>query len=179
HGYDTFPKTADRLAPVAAGTFEGLRFQVSNASTAKATASLASEGMPNSSEERSRRPSAPASFAKLAINVRFLAPPPEAISSEKLPWGSTYRRTASAIERVVITVAVRIRSAFSTGALLRLEALAEPVLAWRQNLSANSRPNSSRPAVFGGFRRKKLSRRKSETGPSSTRPAAAILPSRS
>jgi len=39
---------------VAEGTFEGRRFQVSYASTANATASLASDGKPNSSEKRTR-----------------------------------------------------------------------------------------------------------------------------
>ena len=47
-----FPRTTGRAAPVALGTLPGRPFHVSHASSANATASLACEGMPNSSTVR-------------------------------------------------------------------------------------------------------------------------------
>src|SRR6185503_19593006 len=89
HGNEIFPSTTGLLAPVADGTFEGLRFQVSYASAAKATASFAPEGIPNSSEERtsSLRSSTPDDNAR--IRVGFFVPPPDTMSSENLPFLTT------------------------------------------------------------------------------------------
>src|SRR5215471_11565099 len=47
YAYEIFPRIAVLLAPVADGTFDGRRFHVSYASTANASASLASLGTPN------------------------------------------------------------------------------------------------------------------------------------
>ena len=60
----------------------------------------------------------------------------------------TNLRTACAMDRAVSAVAVATMSAFRA----RPHSL--------RNLATNSRPNSSRPAVFGGFCRKKGSRSK-------------------
>src|SRR5450755_1723559 len=103
------------MAPVADGTFDGRRFQVSKASTAKAIASLASEGIPNSSDERSRRPISPTWLASPAIRVGFLAPPPETINSEKLRLGNMNLSMALRMEHAVNAVAVAITSLFSAG----------------------------------------------------------------
>ena len=85
-------------------------------------------------------------------------------NSRKCPRrGSTKRRKASAIERAVNAVAVATTS----------DLLARPQR-WR-NCRANSRPNSSRPAVFGGFRRKNGRRRRSVTT-GSTRSSAGRNP---
>src|SRR5437879_12944426 len=86
HGYEIFPSTAPRFAPVADGTFEGRRFQVSKANTAKATASLASEGIPNSSDKRNVMPSSRISFASQAIQVGFRVPPPETRITENFAF---------------------------------------------------------------------------------------------
>src|SRR5260370_2341213 len=157
-----------RPDPVAEGTFDGRRFQVSNASTAKATASLASDGIPNSSDKRSSNPRSRTSLASPAINVGFFAPPPETMSSEKLPLGKTNLSMASRIERAVRAVAVAITSRLSVADLLPLPPNLNPAphpfaffKGWglpqaRRNSSANSRPNSSRPAVFGGLCPKKF-----------------------
>src|SRR5439155_6019686 len=91
YGYETFPSTAARFAPVADGTFDGRRFQVSNANTAKATASLASDGIPNSSDKCSVMPSSRISFASQAIKVGLRVPPPETMISEKFAFGKTKR----------------------------------------------------------------------------------------
>ena len=64
---------------MADGTFEGLRFQVSNAISANAAASLASEGSPNSSEARIVIFKGRSSFASMASKVGLLVPPPRKI----------------------------------------------------------------------------------------------------
>ena len=56
HAYEIFPRIAARFAPVADGTLLGRRCHVSCASRAKATASFASAGRPNSSEKCSLIP---------------------------------------------------------------------------------------------------------------------------
>src|SRR5260370_29680989 len=83
YAYEIFPSTAARFAPVADLTFEGRRFHVSKASTAKAAASLASEGKPYSSENRNWIPSGARLSVSVATRVAFLAPPPERIISRK------------------------------------------------------------------------------------------------
>ncbi len=84
---------------------------------------------------------------------RFVRPPPDTIISWKERFATvdslttdfeiTNRRTASVIDRAVSAVAV------ATTSSLR----ARPHR--RRNSRTNSRPNSSRPAVFGGFCAKK------------------------
>ncbi len=54
---------------------------VSCARIAKATASFATEGRPNSSENRKRNPSGANSLVNMATRVEFFAPPPERIIS--------------------------------------------------------------------------------------------------
>src|SRR6202051_2630011 len=149
YGQEILPSTAARLAPVAEGTLDGRRCQVSWASTANATASFAPEGRPNSSEDRSRNPSGAISQVNIETSVAFFAPPPERIIS----WNGCFRaeaafcvaylRTASAIDLAVSAVAVSTASCF----------LQRPQR--RRNSRTNLRPNSSRPAVLGGIRRKK------------------------
>ena len=91
------------------------------------------------------------SLASMASNVGLLAPPPETTNSRNFPRrGSTKRRKASAIERAVNAVAVATTSAL----FARPQRLT--------NCCANSRPNSSRPAVLGGLRRKNGRRRNSD-----------------
>ena len=78
--------------------------------------------------------------------------------------GRTNLFTASAIDRAVSAVAVATMSA----------SRARPLE--RRNSEMNSRPNSSLPAVFGGFARKKgLAKTRCNTG-SITLPEAAIVP---
>src|SRR5713101_2946898 len=74
HAYEIFPRMAARFAPVADGTFDALRFHVSNAIRANAAASLASEGNPNSSDARILRPSGRSSLASMASRIGLLAP---------------------------------------------------------------------------------------------------------
>src|SRR5579883_2443274 len=76
-------------------------------------------------------------------------------------------RTEYAMDSAVIAVAVATTSSFATFPQERTKS------------ESNSRPNSSRPAVFGGLRRKKGRDRTSSTTRSRTRPRAAIRPSRS
>ena len=89
--------------------------------------------------------------ASIATSVALRVPPPERIISLKEfrlappAFATTNRRTASAIDRAVSAVAV------ATMSCLR----APPHR--RRKFATNSRPNSSRPAVFGGFARKNLS----------------------
>src|SRR5437762_1101166 len=94
HGYEIFPSTAARFAPGADGTFEGRWLQVSQANIAKATASLASDRVPNSSDKRRIIPSSRISFASRAIKVGLRVPPPETMISENFPFGKTKRRMA-------------------------------------------------------------------------------------
>src|SRR5215471_8274401 len=115
HGSEIFPNTTGLFAPVAEGTFDGLWFQVSYARAAKATASFAPEGIPNSSEERTLNPSSSTPDDNARINVGFLVPPPDVMSSEKLPFFTTYSRSASRMESAVNSVAVATTSFFSTG----------------------------------------------------------------
>ncbi len=72
YGYEILPSTAERLAPVAEGMLDARRRQVSWARTAKATASFAADGRPNSSENRNRNPSGPSSPVNIATSVEFL-----------------------------------------------------------------------------------------------------------
>src|SRR5438445_9950703 len=81
HAYEIFPNIAGRLAPVAEGTLDARRFQVSYANRAKAAASFASEGSPNSSDERMCNPSPRSSLASIATKTGFFAPPPEMVNS--------------------------------------------------------------------------------------------------
>ena len=83
----------------------------------------------------------------MRISVAFFVPPPETTNSRKRAgWlstsGSTNLRTAMPMERAVSAVAVATMS-FSSARRQR-----------RRNSRTNSRPNCSRPAVFGGFCRK-------------------------
>ena len=115
HAYEIFPRIAARFAPVADGTLLGLRCHVSCASRAKATASFASAGRPNSSEKCSPIPKGAISSRNMAISVGFFAPPPETIISCSRRRcdpnrGTTNRRTASAIDRAVNAVAVATTS---------------------------------------------------------------------
>src|SRR5713101_7891328 len=73
HAYEIFPRMAARFAPVADGTFDALRFHVSNAIRANAAASLASEGNPNSAEARIFIFNGRSSFFSLASKVVLLA----------------------------------------------------------------------------------------------------------
>ncbi len=84
------------------------------AMSAKAAASLASEGSPNSSEARMVRSRGRSSLASMASKVGLLAPPPETTNSRNFPRrDSTKRRKASAIERAVRAVAVATTSCFA------------------------------------------------------------------
>src|SRR5262245_40162900 len=121
------------FAPVAEGTFDGRRFQVSYASKAKAAASLAAEGSPNASESRTDSPRGDNSFANIASNVGLFVPPPDTIISPYEAVGfTTNLRIAYLIDRAVSAVAVATTSAFAH-------------LPQRCKKSrTNSRPNSSR-----------------------------------
>src|SRR5258706_14135435 len=77
--YVILPSTTARDAPVAEGIFPGRLCQVSYASTAKATASLASTPRPYSSEVVTR--AGDNRSVSIAISVRFRAPPPLTITS--------------------------------------------------------------------------------------------------
>ena len=120
HAYEIFPRIAARFAPVADGTLLGRRCHVSCASRAKATASFASAGRPNSSEKCSPIPKGAISSRNMAISVGFFAPPPETIicviarvRALRSNRGNTNRRTASAIDRAVNAVAVATTSALA------------------------------------------------------------------
>src|SRR5262249_54560750 len=155
------PKITGCFAPVAEGTFDGRRFHVWYASKAKAAASFAAEGKPNSSENRSESPKGDSSLASIASNVGLLAPPPDTISSRyPVPRFITNLRIASVIVRAVSAVAVATTSAFADR---------------RQRCKKSrtkSRPNSSRPAVFGGGLRKKDCRKIFSTTSGITLPVA-------
>ena len=94
-------------------------------------------------------PAAPGTPPACATSVAFRRRPRKEsfrrnVFFAALDFGITNRRTASAIDRAVSAVAV------ATTSCLR----ARPHR--RKNSRTNSRPNSSRPAVFGGFARKNL-----------------------
>ena len=76
HPNVTFPKTTALDAPVAVATFPGIRFQVSHANSAKATASLACASTPNSTISRTRTPSGSNPSRNNHISVAFFTPPP-------------------------------------------------------------------------------------------------------
>ena len=79
----------------------------------------------------------------MARSVGFFEPPPETISSRyRVPGLMTKRRMACAIDCAVSAVAV----ARMSGLAARPHRL--------RKFATNSRPNSSRPAVFGGRWRK-------------------------
>src|SRR5258708_35934435 len=90
------------MAPVADGTWLGRRCHVSWASRAKATASFASAGRPNSSEKCKLSPKGVISSRNMAISVGFFAPPPETIIwgparfRRATNFGTTKRRTEAA-----------------------------------------------------------------------------------
>src|SRR5712691_9120166 len=119
YGYEILPSTAARFAPVAEGTLEERRCQVACAMTAKATASFAAEGRPNSSDNRRRKPSGTSSVVNMSTSAEFFAPPPERIIAEnpcvraELLCRMTYLRTASAIDLAVSVVAVATTSCFA------------------------------------------------------------------
>ncbi len=105
-----------------------------------------------SSDVRSWTPREASCTVSMCISVAFLTPPPDTIISHlprfEPPAGLiTKSRIASAIDRAVNAVAVAITSSFR-----ELPQLCKKSL-------TNSRPNSSRPAVFGGLPRKKFCRR--------------------
>src|ERR1019366_6463526 len=117
HAYEIFPRIAARFAPVAEGTLLGRQCHVSCASSAKATASLASAGRPNSSEKCRLIAKGAIASRNMAMSVEFFAPPPETIIWRLVGFrrrpnrGTTNRCTASAIDRAVKAVAVAIMSA--------------------------------------------------------------------
>src|SRR5579864_7030999 len=105
--YEIFPKIAGLFAPVAEGRFDGLRFHVWKASNANAAASFASEGSPNSSDERICRPRGCNWFASIPMSVGLFAPPPETMKSRYVSVRrTTNRRIASVIDLAVNAVAV-------------------------------------------------------------------------
>ena len=110
----------------------------------------------------------------IAISVGFFAPPPETIIC--------FATAAAARIRIAATRSAGLRPQSNAPSM----PLPSPLrrACWRrgragENGSTYSRPNSSRPAVRGGFWRKKGARNNLAITPSSTRPEAAILPLRS
>ncbi len=90
---------AGRLAPVADGTFDGRWFHVSNAISANAAASLASDGNPNSSEERIFNPRGRSSLASMASKVGLLTPPPDTTYSSNCFLGRNDKSAYSVRDR--------------------------------------------------------------------------------
>ena len=112
----------------------------SYASTANANASFASVGTPNSLAGRDLNPRQ--RRRQLRHHQRILARRlPRRSVRPRARAAKQIRRSASAIEREVNTVAVRTRSS------VRARVLLAPA---QSSFSAYARPNCSRPAVFGG-----------------------------
>jgi hypothetical protein len=100
------PSTTAERAPVQEGTFDGKPCTLKNPIRAKAYASLAPDGMPQSSIVRSR--TSLASSYSMLISVGFDVPPPEATTS-----GRSLRSSASATVREVSAVTVATKSSAS------------------------------------------------------------------
>ena len=104
-------------------------------------------------------------FRSIRIKVGLCVPPPETKISSTRISGSTKFRTPSAMLSAVRAVAVAIRSSLLNSV--------------SSSLRDESAPYCSRPAVFGGFARKYLSRSSLASSFGSISPEAAIAPSRS
>src|ERR1039458_8129523 len=139
HPYDTFPSTAARFAPVAAGTVPAIPFHVSHASSAKATPSFACASIPAFSSGATLTPNIAKRSASIRISVAFRAPPPATnICVGRLTCNqqkrSYDRQTLFAVNAVAVAITSSLRA---------------PLHIFR-NRSTNALPNSSRPHDFGG-----------------------------